>query len=274
MPTITTIILTLNEEKNIRQCLESAQDISDEIIVIDSGSQDTTLEIAREYGAVIHTRDFINQADQFNWALDNVEIKGEWILRLDADEYLTPELAQEIQDTLAAPKTETTGYYMKRRVYFLGRWIKHGGYYPIWFLRLWKQGSARIEDREMDEHTILKEGTAERFKHDFVDDNKNGLAHWIAKHNDYSTREARARIREEKTGATHASKKAQVKGGVYAKTPLFLRAFLYFLYRYIFLLGFLDGTAGLVFHTLQGFWHQFVIDAKIYENKRHEKNTA
>jgi len=271
---LSVIILTLNEEKNIKHCIESVKDVADEVIVVDSFSTDKTLEIAREYGAVTHQRTFKNQADQFNWALDNIEIKGDWILRLDADEYLTPELREEIKETLAEPKPGITGYYMKRRVHFMGRWIKHGGYYPVWFLRLWKKGSARIEDREMDEHTILAEGKAEQFTHDFVDENHNGLAHWIAKHNGYSTREARARLREARTNAAHTSRKSRIKSGAYAKLPLFLRAFLYFIYRYILLLGFLDGKEGLIFHTLQGFWHQFVIDAKIYENKKHGNNNG
>jgi glycosyltransferase involved in cell wall biosynthesis len=244
---ITAIILTHNEEKNISRCLESIKEVADEIIVVDTDSNDKTLEIAERYGAKIVRREFKNQAETFNWALDNIEIKGDWILRLDADEYLTPKLAEEIKSLSA--HEGVTGFYMKRRVFFLGRWIRHGGYYPKWFLRLWREGAARYEEREVDEHAMLKEGTAGRLQHDFVDDNKKDLTFWTAKHNNYATKEA----------------SAKPKTNRYTKLPPFFRAFAYFIYRYIFRLGFLDGKEGLIFHVLQGGWYRFLVDAKIFE---------
>jgi glycosyltransferase involved in cell wall biosynthesis len=268
---LSVIILTYNEEVHLERCLLSLAFWADEIIVIDSHSKDKTKKIAEKYGAKVYEHDFKYQADQFNWALENVEIKNNWILRLDADEYVLPELAQEIQDVLHKPKFNVNAYYMKRRVYFLGRWMRHGGYYPIWFMRLFRKGMAKYEDREMDEHLILIEGEAEYLENDFVDHNLKGLKEFIERHNNYSSREARARfdLRREllrgKVGGGQVDNKRWLKNNFYLKLPMFFRAWLYWLYRYVFRLGFLDGTEGLIFHFLQGFWHQFLIDAKMWE---------
>src|SRR3989344_7070872 len=129
-PSVSLIVLTFNEEKNLPRCLESVKDLADEIFVVDSYSEDKTVGIAEKFGAKVFQRDFINQAEQFNWALDNLLITSDWILRLDADECLMPELRDEIAEVLPEAPSEITGFYIKRRVYFLGRWIKHGGYYP------------------------------------------------------------------------------------------------------------------------------------------------
>ena len=258
--TISTIVLTYNEEINIENCLKSVANWADEIFIIDSYSTDKTLEIAKKYGAQIVQRPFENQAKQFNWALDNLKIKNEWILRLDADEYLTEELKKEIAQKLLKTSGEISGFYMKRRVYFMGRWIKYGGYYPIWLLRLFRKGKAKSEERAMDEHIILLEGRAEKLKNDFVDDNKRDLTWWIDKHNNYASREAGEVILKK-----YGSKKKKI---FYYKLPLFYRSFIYFIYRYFFRLGFLDGKEGLIFHFLQGFWYRFLVDAKLYEYKK------
>ena len=144
MNKLSVIILTYNEEKHLARCLESVKQIADEIIVVDSFSTDTTKEIAERYGAKFVQHEYENQAQQFNWAIEDMGVSGDWILRIDADEYLTPELAKEIRETVnITPVGGNTlspinGYYMKRRVVFMGRWIKHGTYYPIWILRLFK----------------------------------------------------------------------------------------------------------------------------------------
>ncbi len=275
---VTVIILTNNEEKNLPHALRSVVGFAHEIVVVDSGSTDRTVEIARTSGArvIVHVP-YENQARQFNWALDNADIKSEWIFRLDADEWLMLELVAELEKELPRAAKETGGFLMKRRVYFMGRWIRHGGYYPTWILRLFRNGQARYEDRAMDEHLVVSKGRVERLENDFVDENRKGLANWIAKHNDFSTREALERLRErtEMQGkmagsleGAQAEQKRWVKNNLYLKFPLFLRAFGYFLYRYIIRLGFLDGREGLIFHFLQGCWHQFLIDAKEFELKR------
>ena len=256
MNNLTLIVLTKDEAVHLERCLKSVGSLASQIIVVDSGSTDGTVELAKKLGAETFTHSFKNQAEQFNWALDNLEIKGEWILKLDADEYLTPELAEEIKNVIGSGSA-VNGYYMKRRVYFMGRWIKHGGYYPIWFLRLWRKGMGRSEDKEMDEHMILLEGESGRLKNDFVDDNRKGLKEWFERHKNYSDREARDVL---KGGAANNSKRS-----FYYRLPPFLRPCLYFFYRFFIRLGFLDGKEGLIFHSLQGFWYRFLVDIKLFK---------
>ncbi|MFH0806286.1 MAG: glycosyltransferase family 2 protein [Candidatus Brennerbacteria bacterium] len=266
---IDVIILTRNEELNLSSCLQSIKLLGAKTWVVDSGSVDKTSDVAKTGGAefVVH-KEYMHQAQQFNWALDHLPLRGEWILRLDADEWLTPELIEEIKKRLTSEPQDVSGFYLKRRVYFMGRWIRHGGYYPTWMLRLFRRGKARCEEREMDEHIAVSEGRVERMRYDFVDENRKGLAAWTEKHNDFSTREARARSAETQSETIlggQAGRKRWFKQNFYGRLPLFCRAFIYFCYRYFFRLGFLDGIPGLIFHFLQGFWHQFLTDAKEYE---------
>lgn len=270
---ITVIILTFNEEMHIKRCLDSIIGICNHIIIIDSFSQDKTITIAKQYGAEIYQNPFVNQAIQFQWALDHCDIKGDWILRLDADEYLTTDLIEEIINKVNKIPKEITGVYLKRQVHFMGKWIRHGGYYPIKLLRLWRKNCAAIEQKWMDEHVVLLNGKHTEFTYDFVDDNLNNLQWWIQKHNNYSSRETveyfklkEASVQDQiSKGHTQDAVKRKRKNRYYYKSPGFVRAFLYFLYRYVLKLGFLDGKQGLIWHFLQGFWYRFLVDAKIYQ---------
>ena len=272
---LSVIVLTYNEEMHLSRCLESVKDIALQIIVVDSGSTDRTVEIAKSFGADISTHEFRNQAEQFNWALENADIKGDWILRLDADEYLLQELAGEIKDAIENASPDMAGFYMKRRVVFMGRWIKHGGYYPTWILRLFRKGKGKSEEREMDEHIVVEKGNLERLKNDFVDENLNNLYWWTEKHNKFSTREVEVRENIKKNFALEGDplgeqteRKRWFKENVFMRFPPFLRSFLYFEYRYVLRLGMLDGKEGLIFHFLQGFWYRFLVDAKLYETTK------
>ncbi len=278
---ISVIVLTKDEEVNLPQALQSVRHWVEKIFVVDSHSTDRTREIAHEFGAEVVEHDFVNQADQFNWALDTLKIETEWILRLDADEVMSKELWEEIVEAITAPRTphpapsRVNGYYLPRRVYFMGRWIRHGGYYPTYILRLFRKGFARSEERAMDEHIILLEGEARNLTNDFKDDNKKSLHWWIQKHNNYALREAKAIVEGEGEHAlspglfgSQAERKRWLKLNLYNRLPLFVRPTLYFLYRYFILLGFLDGKAGAIFHFLQGFWYRFLVDAKVYEMNR------
>ena len=273
-PGLTTVVLTYNEELNLPGCLESLQALGCEVFAVDSGSTDRTVEIAETAGAQLVYHPFQSQAQQLNWALENLPLKEQWVLRLDADERLTPELTQELSATLPAADDEVSGFYVKRRVYFMGRWIRHGGYYPTWLLRVWRRGSAKVEDRLMDEHMVLLQGRAAFLKHDIVEQNQKGLYHWVERHNRYSTREAQAQL-EGSTGAeispslfsTPEARRRWLRHRVYYRLPVLLRSFLYFIYRYFIRLGFLDGRQGLVFHFLQGFWYRFLVDAYILESR-------
>jgi len=266
---ISLIILTYNEELNLEKCLKSVVGLVSEIIIVDSGSTDKTKEIAEKYGAKFVIHEFKNQADQFNWALDNVQINGDWVLRLDADEELLPELKEEIKKELPNVGEDVAGFYLNRRNYFKGRWVKHGGYYPIWILRLFRKGMARSEEREMDEHLVLLGGKAEKFKNDFIDNNLKGLEEWKKKHRGYAMREARSFISQQngESVSGQAGEKRKLKLKIYYRVPPFLRVILYFLYRYFILLGFLDGWTGTQFHILQGFWYRWIIDRNIVKLK-------
>ena len=275
---ISAIILTYNEEANLERCLKSIEGWVEEVIIVDSYSTDATLDIAKAHGAHVAQHPFENQAKQFNWALEHVEIKGEWILRLDADERILPALAAEIVEAAENAPADVTGFYLKRRMYFMGRWIRHGGYYPVWILRLFRKGAGHSDQRAMDEHIVLAEGRAEKLRNDFVDDNRKGLSDWISKHNSYASREAAALIRESRgtasgtSGDDEVSRARAARRALYQRLPLFIRPFLYFKYRYIIRLGFLDGVQGFVFHFLQGFWYRFLVDAKIYEARNPTHN--
>lgn len=271
------VVLTFNEEMNLEYCLRSVQGLVRNIFIVDSGSTDRTVEIAKGYDAHVVTHEFITQAQQFNWALDSLPIESDWVLRLDADEYLLPELREEIAETLPKLPPEVTGLYMKRRMIFLGRWIRHGGHYPIWLLRLFRYGTARSEEADLNEHFVLLKGTSARLKNDFVDEDRRGLARWTIKHEGYGAREARVLNRlqqgydpewiQPRLFGNQPQRKRWLIHHVYRRTPLFVRAYLYFLYRYLFRLGFLDGPEGLIFHFLHGCWYLFYIDAKIYEQR-------
>lgn len=276
---LSVLILTRNEERNIAKCIESLLPLTRSIFVVDSGSDDRTVEICRHYGAQVAHRAWTTYADQFNWGLDHFDFGTEWVMRMDADEEATAELVVQLKAFLENPDEEVAGVYVRRRVYFMGRWIKHGGYYPTWLLRVFRNGIGRCEAVWMDEHVVLNRGTATKLYADIIDKNNKDLTFWTDKHNKYANREVldviakRAQSDEsEKLTASLGKSQAQarrwVKDKVYARVPLFVRPLLYFLYRYFLRLGFLDGKEGLIFHVLQGFWYRFLVDAKLFEHER------
>lgn len=277
MLNITVIILTFNEELHIRRCIDNVKEFAKEIYVIDSLSTDNTATIAESMGAKVIPHKWPgNQAAQFNWALDNIDIKTEWILRLDADEYLLPELITELKEKTPNLEKSITGVTFKRRHIFLGRWMKRGTY-PVMILRMFRKGKAVCEQRLMDEHIELLEGENITFENDFVDHNLNDLSWWAQKHVGYAVREAAElldiefNITGNDTGERNLSEKTLKKRKLklkYAKKPLFWRSFAYFCYRYFFKLGFLEGKEGFLWSFLQGWWYRTLVDAKVYEIKK------
>lgn len=285
MQNLSIVILTFNEELNIEKCLIEATKLTNDIFIIDSYSTDNTLKICEKYGCKIYQNKFINQAIQLNWAIKNCDFKTEWILRLDSDEYFLPELIQEMKQKLDKLDKNITGIFFKRRVYFMDKWIKFGGYYPTMILRAWKNNKAICEERWMDEHMKLLEGNSITFDNDFVDDNKKNLHWWISKHNNYATREAIEQLNSKYNFldyepvkadllGTQEQKKKWLKEKIYNILPLGVKPFIYFLYRYIFKFGFLDGFRGFLFHVLQGFWYRFLVDAKVYEIEKKAKESG
>ena len=259
---ITVIILTKNEEKNIKESVESAKKIADRILVVDSGSTDNTIKIAKESGAEIWKHEWCGHAAQFNWALDNCNIKTTWVFRLDADERISDELAKEIGEKII--NSSADGYEMRWRIYFMGRWIKHGGTHKPYFLRLFRFGKGRVENKLMDEHIIVG-GKVEKLNGDLIHYDYKGLDSWMNKHIWYSNLELMMYNTASKDNEIVTNQKK--KRGLYYKLPIFLRAYLYYLYRYYFQLGFLDGKEGKIFIFLQSYWYRFVVDAKIYEQE-------
>ena len=267
MLNISAIILTYNEEKHIARCIQNVKEITNSIYVIDSFSSDATCSIAKSLGAEVVQHPFVNQAQQFQWALDNCDIKDDWILRLDADEYLSNELICEIKDVLPTLSADVTGCDMPRDVVFMGKHLKWGKRKSLRLLRLWRNGAAYVEQRWMDEHCILKYGDTYHLKNLFFDDNRNGLTEWINKHNKYANREIVVMLNDRYAfwECEVNMEKRKKRKRLYYSLPLFFRASLFFVVRYIFLLGFLDGVSGLVWYRLQVFWYRFLIDAKLKE---------
>lgn len=274
---ITVIILTYNEELHIRRCLENVKQFANKIYVIDSLSTDNTVSIAESMGAIVVPHKWPgNQAEQFNWALGSIDIDTEWVLRLDADEYLLPELIEELKERVPTLEQDVTGITFKRRHIFLGRWMKRGTY-PVMILRMFRKGKAVCEQRLMDEHIELLEGENTTFKNDFVDHNLNDLSWWAQKHVGYAVREAAElldiefNITGNDTSERNLSEKTLKKRKLklkYAKKPLFWRSFAYFCYRYFFKFGFLEGKEGFLWSFLQGWWYRTLVDAKVYEIKK------
>lgn len=267
MLSISAVILTYNEERHIARCIENAKRVASSVYVVDSFSKDNTCEIAISLGARVVQHPFVNQAQQLQWALDTIDMEGEWILRLDADEYLSDALICEMERTLPTLDSEITACDMPRDVVFMGKQLKWGKLKSLRLLRLWRNGAAYVEQRWMDEHCVLKYGKLHHLKGLFFDDNRNGLTEWTEKHNKYANREIAVMLNDKYhfESADTMLKGRNARKGLYYSLPRYFRASVYFIVRYIFLLGFLDGAPGLVWHTLQAFWYRFLIDAKIGE---------
>lgn len=274
MADITAIILTLNEEKNIVECIKSIQPVVKRIVVVDSYSTDRTVEIAKELGAEVIQNKWVNYSTQFLFGLNSANIQTKWIFRIDADERLTEKSAQELCELTEKHSTDSVnGIIVRFEVNFMGKKLRHGGVYPIKVLRVFKKDKAEIEKRNMDEHMTLTEGTSVQMKSDCLHQDFKTLHDWIDKHNKYSDREvldyfAKKDVQEGKKLSGGARFKRFVKFKIYYKLPMGFRAWLYYCYRYYFKLGFLDGKAGKIFAFLQAYWYRFLVDAKIYERKQ------
>lgn len=270
---LTVIILTFNEEKHIERCLRSAFQVARQVIVVDSFSTDRTFAIAQSHGAQVWQHEFKNHAEQLAWALEHLPIDADWVMRVDADEVITPALAKEIQAVLPNSLLAINGFMVPLYVRFQGTLIRHGGY-PQWQLRIWRRGEAVMEQRWMDEKIVVP-GAIGRLRSEYIDDNLNNITWWTNKHNGYATRETIDLLNKKYgflralTDSNALTRQARytrwLKENIYVHLPLGARAFLFFAYRMIFRLGILDGRAGFVFHFLQGFWYRFLVDVKVRE---------
>ncbi len=258
---VSVLIPVKNEEANIGECIGSVL-WAGEIVAVDSGSTDRTCEIARDLGAAVCQFRYVpGGPKKKNWALENIPFLHDWILILDADERITPALAQEIAATVADPGA-AAGFYVNRRFFFLGRWIKRAGYFPSWNMRLFKRGrgfyerivdtDTRSGDNEVHEHVIL-DGPAGRLRHVMDHFAFPSIEVFIEKHNRYSNWEALLRRR-----AAEPLKSAGGADGVQSAHNLrrrlkrIVRAlpfphWLRFFYHFYWKLGFLDGATGYIF---------------------------
>lgn len=265
---ITAIILTKNEEINIKECIDSVKPVVKRIVVIDSFSSDKTVELATACGAEVYQHIFENYAKQYIYGVDVAQIKTTWILRIDADERLTVDSAKELEDLCNAnEETDVTGITLRYKKNFLGKNLYHGGVYPWKKMNCYKTSYGTIENRNMDEHIVLSQGKVVEMKNDSLHFDFKNLEYFINKHNWYSSREC-ADYFENLNSEENDKKldiKTWIKMNIYYKLPLGVRAYVYYVYRYYIRMGFLDGKEGKIYAFLQAYWYRFLVDAKIYE---------
>jgi len=273
-PAVLVIVLTLNEEANLPGCLDSLAGLDCEITIVDSGSNDGTLEIARERDVRVVQHPFENYSAQRNWAQKSLPTRANWVLHLDADERLTPELVKEINTLLQGPPTNVDGYLLRKRTIFMGRWMRHGGHYPSFHLRLFRPEKGCCEDRLYDQHFVVT-GRIQALRNDYLDIVASDITTWSARHLRWARLEAEEALRPE-TSASHVKsdlfgspieRKRWLRNDLYGRAPLLVRPFLYWTYRYMLRLGFLDGVEGMIFHFLQACWFRFVTDCLILERR-------
>lgn len=277
------LILTYNSERSLPATLAAARQVSNDIHIVDSFSQDSTVQIANTAGVNVVQHVFENYGAQRNWAMDNLALKYEWQLHLDADECLTPELIESIRRLPESPAEEA--FFLARNVRFLGRVLRHGGMSPTWHLRLFRSGAGRCEERQYDQHFYLLCGAGAESTGALpglvIDDISMTLSEWTARHNRWSDAEV-AELLQARPGATESHRipgrasgnpieRKRYQRGIYERWPLFFRAFALFIYRFVLRGGFLDGREGFIFWVLQTFWFRFLVDAKLYEARLQDR---
>ena len=273
---LSVIVITYNAGLDIVPCLESVPSWAGEIFIVDSFSTDDTVELARRCTANVVQHQFEGFAAQRNWALENLPLGYEWVLFIDQDERVTPELAEEIRQVIAGDST-IAGFYIKRRCVFMGRWLKHGGHYPNAVLRLFRRSLGRVVEVGVREYVVVN-GEMDWLRHDMIHESVKSLGEWTAKHNRYADLEAAEML--SKAGWQNllatANKERRPEGGtrlwlrhqVWDRLPILGRPLVLFTYRYVFRLGFLDGIPGLIYCFLHDLWYPFLIDAKYLERRR------
>ncbi len=276
MADITAIILTKNEEKNIVDCINSIKKLVKRVIVVDSGSDDRTIDLAKSLGADTYYHKFENYARQFNWGIDNTDIDTKWILRLDADERFTPELCAKLENECKVHMNDdVNGFAIEAWLFFMGKKLIHGGGRKRKIM-VFKTGIGRIEDRKMDEHTVLSSGTAISLEEKFLHYDYKDLSTYVKKLNWYATREMQDYMEERFLDSTfnasneYISQKRRKKTKYY-KAPMFWRCWAYFFYAYFIKRNFLNGKEGFIYSFLYHLYYRLLVDAKIYEQMKFPK---
>jgi glycosyltransferase involved in cell wall biosynthesis len=274
----TAIIMTKNEEKNIEDCLKSMVNFAKRIVLIDCGSTDRTIEIVKKYNVDIFFHEFEYYAKQFNWGIKNTNIDTEWIIRLDADERFPSKLKEEIQKIIETSHNNINGITIEADYYFLGKLMKHGLKNKCKMM-LFKTKCGCIEDRKRDAHSVISEGKSYFAKNKFIHYDFKNLDNYINRYNWYATREMIDYFEYKQGKSTDINTDSKIKKqrkkkfGLYYKFPIFFRSWLWFIYNYIFRLGFLDGKEGYIFCYFECRWYRYLVDAKILEQMRtNDKN--
>jgi glycosyltransferase involved in cell wall biosynthesis len=274
-PRLSAFVLTKNEESNLDPCLQSLVPCCDDIHLVDSYSTDRTLEIARKYDAQIHQHAFEGHTKQRTWALKNLPFRHQWVIALDADHRVTRELRNELVHLFANPPEHIHGLFVKRRQIFRGRWIRFGGYYPKYMLKVFRHDAAFLDDDEFDYRFYVKGATA-KLQHDILEENRNEwrISFFVEKHNKFATEQATEEVKRRARGQKYLvsvtpcgnpDQRILWLKTIWYKVPLYVRPFLYFFYRYFLRLGFLDGKEGFIFHFLQSFWFRLLVDIRMEE---------
>ncbi len=271
-PGLTVLILARNEERRLPACLDSLHGLDANVFVVDSYSNDRMVDILRERGIRYAQHEFTNYALQRNWAQANNPFGTEWVLHIDADERMTPALLDWLTHAFPTQAAESDGFMFSRRTEFLGRWIRHGGHYPAFHLRLFRSARGRCEAKAYDQHFVVDGKVLRVDGADIVDIVASDIEAFVTAHNRWSSLEAAEIVAGPQPGEVKANllgnpieRRRWLKRKVFERAPLFVRSTAYFLYRYVLRLGFLDGWEGMIFHFLHAFWFRFVIDAKVYE---------
>jgi glycosyltransferase involved in cell wall biosynthesis len=279
MPDFSFIILTYNEELHLSRLLLSIKELQAPVYVLDSGSTDKTLAICREHDVLVRTNPFENHPRQWNEALRIFSITTPWIIALDADQTVSAELLKQLQNFRNQDHEGINGIYYNRKNIFKGKWLRFGGYYPKYLLKMFRTGIGYSDLNENMDHRFIVPGKTIVWKKGYIiEENlkENKISYWIEKHNRYSDLVAEEEVQRQNKTRTQTIKprffgnpdeRMALLKKIWWKMPLFIRPFIYFFYRYFIRLGILDGKKGLIFHFLQAFWFRFVVDIKIMELK-------
>ena len=279
-PSFSFIVISFNEEIHLPRLLSSIQPLNAPTFLLDSGSTDNTTSIATGFGCTIKTNHFVNHPKQWHAALTMFDIKTPWVICLDADHVVSSELLLLLQGFKEEDYKDVAGIYFNRKNIFKGKWLKHGGYFPLYLLKMFRVGVGYSDLNENMDHRFIVPGKTIIWKTGYIfEENfkENKISFWINKHNRYSdlvATEEWERLQKLRTQTLQPNifgspdqKKAFLKS-IWWKMPLYVRPFIYFFHRYFIQLGILDGKQGFVFHFLQAFWFRLVVDIKIDEIKK------
>ena len=278
------IILTYNEEVHLPRLLNSMAGLDAAVFVLDSGSSDETLNIAANAGAVVAQHPFINHPQQWDYALKIFNVQTPWVICLDADQVITPELHAKLTAFRDEEHRHVDGIYFNRKNFFKGKWLKYGGYYPFYLLKMIRFGVGFSDLNENMDHRFIVAGNTLIWKDGhLLEENlkENNIRFWIEKHNRYSDllaleeTERLLKLRQQTISprfwGSPDERTAWLKQ-LWWQLPRYVRPMLYFIYRIIFKLGILDGRTGIIFHFMQGFWFRLVVDIKIDELLKQRDN--